>query len=216
MRKLSSPTYCAVVLNQLEQPVLLERELERGCRSGSRGSPRARATTGRRRRYGTDAAARRAARSSRRRRDPAVAAAAASAVGSLLLRRARRWLRVCEMFSSPTCAACLTVRLTGEDLGEHRLQDVAVLDVDPVLRLRDEPAARGSPLVDAVAEQVGRVRDVALRLPAPSRSRAREVGDPCPGLSLRVALAAAPRDRSRRGSPASACPACGSASRTAS
>src|SRR5262249_41368634 len=54
----------------------------------------------------------------------------------------------------------------------------AVLDVDPVLRRRDEPAALSRPLVDAVAEQVGRVRDVALRLQSLLGARAGEVLDP--------------------------------------
>ena len=40
-------------------------------------------------------------------------------------------------------------QLAGEDLRQHVAQDVAVLDVDPVLRRRDEPAPGRSPLVDA-------------------------------------------------------------------
>src|SRR3954467_8442124 len=72
----------------------------------------------------------------------------------------------------------LDARAVGEDPGQHRAEDVAVLDVDPVLRGRDEPAPLRSALVDAVAEEAGRVRDVPLRLQALLTGGAGEDPDP--------------------------------------
>src|SRR3954454_11138463 len=37
--------------------------------------------------------------------------------------------------------------LAGQDCSQHRAEDIPVLDVDPVLRGGDEPAAQGGPLV---------------------------------------------------------------------
>ena len=73
------------------------------------------------------------------------------------------------MLSLADCAACLTVSLPCRIWRQHVAEDIAVLDVDPVLRRRDEPAAGRRALVHARAEQVRRVRDVALRLQRPSR-----------------------------------------------
>src|SRR3954468_13749865 len=128
-------------------------------------------TTGASRRYGTTALPTR--RRVRRRRDSpgAVAAADPSAPGKCL--GAVEGLR--DVVAGNGC--CLLDRKPpGQDLRQHRLEDVAVLDVDPVLRLRYEPAAGSRTLVDARAEQARRVRDVALGLQRLLALRAREVG----------------------------------------
>src|SRR2546421_12440904 len=104
------------------------------------------ATTGRTRRNGTAPRARRRP-VARRRRDRVVAAAAVSAVSLPL----RRGLRLVEGLGDVRVGYLRGLRdrkVTGEHLAEHRLQDVAVLDVDPVLRLRNEPAPLGRLLVD--------------------------------------------------------------------
>src|SRR4029078_13394 len=67
---------------------------------------------------------------------------------------------------------------TAEDPLEHRAEDVPVLDVDPGLRLRNEPALARSTLVDARAEQARRVRDVALRAERGHGRVVRGSGDP--------------------------------------
>src|SRR3954451_490156 len=145
------------------------------------------AITGTTRRYGTAPPARRRRVRRRRRDHPEAVAAAGSAVGALSL----SGLRLVEDVSDAAAGrgrGLLDAALPGEDLGQHRLEDVAVLDVDPVLRLRDEPAARCRPLVDAGAEQIGRVRDVPLRLERALVGGAREVREPGDRLRLRVAL----------------------------
>ena len=77
--------------------------------------------------------------------------------------------------------------LAGQDLAQHRPEDVPVLDVDPVLRGGNEPAAKRCPLTDLLeVEEVGRVRDVPGRLECLLRRRAREGGDPV-GAELLVA-----------------------------
>src|SRR5690348_7819220 len=144
-------------------------------------------TTGATSRYGTELPAILRRVSRRRAAFGAVAAAAPSAEGNLSLSE----LRLVEGLRDVVAGdrrRLLDAQLAGEDLGQHRLEDVAVLDVDPVLRLRDEPAASGGPLVDAGAEQVRCVRDVPLRLQCLLGRRAREVRDPLSGLRLRVAL----------------------------
>src|SRR5205809_611056 len=128
------------------------------------------------RRYGTDPPAR-LRRVTRCRRD-ALEAFAAAAVSSLPLRSGLRLVEGLLDAAVRGIRGLLHGELAGEDLGEHRLEDVAVLDVHPVLRLRHEPAARSGPLVDAVSEQVGRVRDVALLLERLLARVAREVGEP--------------------------------------
>src|SRR2546421_11440715 len=112
------------------------------------------ATTGRTSRYATEPPVSRR-RLSRRRRDATVTAAAVS-VGSLPLRRALRLVEGLRDVVACDGRGLLDRQAPGEDLGKHRLEDVAVLDVHPVFRLRHEPTARSGSLVDALAEQGGR------------------------------------------------------------
>src|SRR3954469_4200178 len=101
-------------------------------------------TTGTSSRYGMTARPMR--RRVKRRRDSpgAVAAAVPSALGNCL--RAVEGLR--DVVAGHG-RGLLDRQLAGQDLREHGLEDVAILDVDPVLRLRHEPAPRRRPLVHA-------------------------------------------------------------------
>src|SRR5262245_49802169 len=119
------------------------------------------ATTGRTSRYGTPRPTARRRDKRRRREAPEGIAAAVESVGSLPLRSDLRPVEGLGDVVACRLSSLLDGQVTREKLPEHRLEDVPILDVDPVLRLRHEPAARGGPLVDAVAEQVGRVRNVA-------------------------------------------------------
>src|SRR3954452_8647147 len=136
-------------------------------------------TTGSSKRYGTEPRAMRARDNDRRRDHLGVVSAVTAIVsegravagalravedrGDVVARRARRLLHG---------------ELPLEDLREHVAEDIPVLDVDPVLRLRHEPALCSSALVHVVPEQVGRVRDVALRLERLFGARRGEVLDP--------------------------------------
>src|SRR3954454_14561901 len=146
------------------------------------------AMTGSTSRYGTLRPATRRPDRRRRRDAPWGIAAAVVSVGALPLRRDLQ-----AVFGlGDVLARCLSSLLDGqttrEKLPEHRLENVAVLDVHPVLRLRHEPAAGRCPLVDAGADEVGRVRDVALLLECLLAGRAREVGHPRDRRRLRIAL----------------------------
>src|SRR5215467_15424999 len=102
------------------------------------------ATTGAMRRYGIAPAASRR-RESRRRRACHIglgSAAAPIAVGALPLRELFPVEGLRDVYAGYG-RRLLDGQLTGEDLRQHRLEDVAVLDVDPVLGLRHEPAPRG-------------------------------------------------------------------------
>src|SRR5690242_8155200 len=145
--------------------------------------------TGRTRRYGTLPRAM-LRRDRRRRREAlgAIAAAEAVSVGSLPLRSGLRLVEGLRDVLTGRLGSLLDGQAAREHLGKHRLENVAVLDVDPVLRLRHEPAALCGTLVHAVAQQVGRVRDVALLLQRFLAGRAREGGEPGNRLGLRVAL----------------------------
>src|SRR5207253_9897183 len=136
-------------------------------------------TTGRISPYGTEAAKMRRAVKRRRRRVRGSAVPAASAVRSVVTCLLR--LGLIQDRGDVVAGGggrLLDRQLAREDLGEHVAEDVPVLDVDPVLRGRHEAAARGRPLVDAGAEQVAGVRDVALRLQGLLRRRVGEVLDP--------------------------------------
>src|SRR4029079_5436727 len=144
--------------------------------------------TGRTRRYGTLPRATLRPDRRRRRDAPGAIAAAAGSGGSLPLRSGLRLVEGLRDVLTGRLCGLPDRQATGEHLGEHRLQDVAVLDVDPVLRLRHEPAALRGPLVHATAEQVGRIRDVALLLERLFARSAGEVRDPGDRLRLRIAL----------------------------
>src|SRR5581483_10316425 len=121
-------------------------------------------TTGAIRRYGTEARSSRSALATRRRRGSAPAATVAVGGVSGTARR-RSGVEDGGDVVAGRGRRLLDGELAGQDLGEHVAQDVAVLDVDPVLGSRHEPAAAGGALVDPRrVEQVRRVRDVADRL----------------------------------------------------
>ena len=154
----------AVALDQLAGARTAGRRARRACKADSRGSRRSRRRPARR--GGTEP--------SRARPRPGRAAVDAPREGATRRRPPRRRRRAGRdqvsplihaphdpaqpfsteaMLSLADCAACLTREAAGEDLGEHVAEDVAVLDVHPVLRRRDEPAPLRRPLVDAVAEE---------------------------------------------------------------
>ena len=116
----------------------------RACRPGSRGSGRPRRTTGETRPYGTPRKTAAPPRGGTPRRRPPLSAARRPFRASRSIRSYDAF-SVYVMLSLAVAAACLTVSLPGQDLGEHRAEDIPVLDVDPVLRSRDEPAAERRP-----------------------------------------------------------------------
>src|SRR5581483_1655534 len=103
------------------------------------------AMTGRTSRYGTLRPATRRADMRRRRDTPGAIAAAVVSVGSLPLRSCLRPVEGLSDVLTRRSRGLLDRQLAGEELPEHRLEDVPVLDVDPVLRLRYEPAAGRGP-----------------------------------------------------------------------
>src|SRR5690349_5309680 len=109
------------------------------------------ATTGATRPYGAHE------RRRRRRRGRALPSAAATVSSTLLLRGVQRVGDVVARRGG----RLLDGELAGQDLGQHRAENIAVLHVDPVLRSRNEPAAEGGLLVDlGRVQERGRVRDV--------------------------------------------------------
>ena len=142
----------AVVRDQLEEPVLLEREpgevVERVAedRRDRQRRPGGSAGTAPRR-----AGARANVNGRRRRGRRAASAANAVPPGiSLLVKRLPVviWSLLVERELDVAVGErgrLRDARLPGEDPGQHRAEDVAVLDVDPVLRGRDEPAALAPP-----------------------------------------------------------------------
>src|ERR1700756_379515 len=118
--------------------------------------------TGATRRYGTEPRRARLHVSGRRGRPAAASAAAPNAVGACPL--SALLVEVADDVRVGRDGRLLHRLLPGQDLAQHRAEDIAALDVGPVLRRRDEPARLRSLIVEAVVEQVRRVRNVALRL----------------------------------------------------
>src|SRR5262245_15660394 len=108
-------------------------------------------TTGRTSRYGAAARSARCHVKGRRRRGHEASAAIAVLPGTWLLvtelrRPVRHRLAVQDRLDvvPGRRRRLLDRELAGQDLRQHVPQDIAVLDVDPLLRRRDEPAAHGS------------------------------------------------------------------------
>ena len=173
-----SPMPTALVADQLEQPVLLEREpdepVERVAEDRRRSRSRPPAGSARTApRLARAAPARR-----RRRRDGPKSVPAASPCWLVVRALGYDWFSTDAMLSLADVAACLIDSLPVRICASMLRRMLPFSTSTQCFAVGTNQLRDGSALVDARAEQVGRVRDVALRLQALLAGVAREVRDP--------------------------------------